>query len=354
MASLTIQQLDNSVRALTTINAQLVKQGQSHLSLAQQQYQNDRKTLTALDKISRIGFGAAKVGLGVGAGLVAKGFQNTVEMNRFNNELMLLSRTIAGTFAPALEYFTDGLRKSRQNLEKAPVSSTSLGAVGLGMAGAGLLLTKLSSMLGIGASAGAGGGRLALAGAAIRGAGPFGLAVGGALALSQVPGMMGAGQPIRGGDRPFKDMSDEQLKKERDDQLKKPSEKLSGVLLIPKAIGAGIFDAINLIQRQLTGKNYARDSVMSRGTQLTDELKERGELGGKSKVTQAGAGFQPWGTGMEKFAIALSNVDKTDTERDADKRAKEALDAANRAADNLEKLWNHVRNQNNIFLAQRP
>ena len=62
--------------------------------------------------------GAAATGVGTVSALAARGFQNTVELNRFSAEMQMLSRELAGVFKPFLTVATKAARTARVGLER--------------------------------------------------------------------------------------------------------------------------------------------------------------------------------------------------------------------------------------------
>lgn len=77
----------------------------------------------------------AMAGLGV-AGLAASGFSGTVEGNRFNNELRVLSLELAAAFKPLQESITELVRRIRKNMQDMNEQEQNQ-VQALGIAGAG-------------------------------------------------------------------------------------------------------------------------------------------------------------------------------------------------------------------------
>jgi hypothetical protein len=122
-----------------------------------------------------------------------KGFQGTVEWNRFNLELELVSRELAGAFRPALQLVTTALQKLRAGMERMSVRQQNLVMLG-GLAFGGLAAAGLARMGLMGLAGGLGAGGAAAAGAA-----------GGLLSRGRLVGMAGAGAVAYGAatDNPY-------------------------------------------------------------------------------------------------------------------------------------------------------
>lgn len=126
-------------------------------------YQADRLSRSRAGQM--IAAGGAALGATVG-GMARSGFSGTVEGNRLNLELEMISRELAGAFKPAIEAVTmalGGMRKWLERLGPAGQNAVALGGLGLGaygtykFAGAGMRMLGLGGAGGAGAVAGGGG-----------------------------------------------------------------------------------------------------------------------------------------------------------------------------------------------------
>lgn len=139
------------------------------------------------DRLSRSRAGQMAVAAGVTTTAMAmSGFSGTVEGNRLQLELQMISRELAGAFKPAIEFVTKALQGLRKGLER--LGPNGQDAIAIGMGGLGLLgMYRSVGMLG--RMAGVGGATAAAAG----GGGLGAAAAGGGLGLMARRGLMFAG-----------------------------------------------------------------------------------------------------------------------------------------------------------------
>lgn len=179
---------DDLVRSMERLTGALEKLGKGTAKSERALEKNTRSLGSRLGGAA----GAAVTGVAgaaVGAGLA--GFRGTVEWNRLQLEIQMVSRELAGAFLPAIKFATGALQMLRKGLERlTPRGQNQLLLGGLafgGLAAAGLARAGLGGLFG-----GLFGGGAAVAGAAgaagaARGLGlraGLGLGLGGALASS--------------------------------------------------------------------------------------------------------------------------------------------------------------------------
>lgn len=267
---------------------------------------------------------AAMAGAAAVTGLAKNGFSNTVEMNRFNLEVQLISRELAGAFKPALDFATSALGKFRKFLERlGPSEQDAIMSGGLAVAGygayraGGALLGGAGRMLGFG---GAVPGVPAVAG----GAGASGgLAAAAAAKYALTPGAAGAEAAAATGGR-FGKLG----------RFAKGAGKVAAKGFLPLAIGAEVGsellddDGFYERHRRKGGSKFG-SAVRSAGDMAwnllsfgghAESLRESGEIGTKKKedrriVTPADAGFEASGSFSARAATALALVDGGETEK---------------------------------------
>lgn len=257
--------------------------------------------------------GVARAGAAAVSGAAWSGFGGTVELMRFQTELQLVSRELAGVFKPALTAASRAVSAGRKWAEgrSAGEQDTMLtGGLAVGGALAAHAASKFFLKQGLGSTL-AQGGKLAVGRGALGALGPLGLVMGaGALAPEYV-------RPNK-----YQGMADGQL----DTELGR--ERQSSTWLGRRgrntlgSLGAGVFDAVNWTQRQFTGKNYARDDYHAPATAIENEINSRKNGADRRRVTLADAGFDAVGSGFERATTALALRDAQDAE---DKTTSESI-----------------------------
>lgn len=259
---------------------------------------------------------AAMAGAAAVTGLAKNGFSNTVEMNRFNLEVQLISRELAGAFKPALDFATSALGKFRKFLER--LGSREQDAImygGLAVAGygayraGGALLGGAGRMLGMGAAAPAAAAGMGAAEAAAIGAGGAKLLGGGApaAAVGATPGaggrllrgVKGVGKFLGGRVLPIAAAAETISELTDDDGFYERHRRKGG-----SRFGSAVRTIGDMGLNMLTFGGHA------------EGLRKDGEIGAAAKtasdrrvVTPADAGFEASGSFSARAATALALVD---------------------------------------------
>jgi hypothetical protein len=136
---------------------------------------------------SRLGRAATGMGLAAGAtvgGLARRGFGGTVEQNKFDYEMTLLSREVAAAFKPLMEVATAVVSRARRFMEKLGVDgqdAVMYGGMALGAYGTYRAARFAGGLVGLGGGGGLAG---ALAGGMMGGGGAAAAGGGGAMNMA--------------------------------------------------------------------------------------------------------------------------------------------------------------------------
>lgn len=304
--------------------------------------------LIARSSAGRLAVGAAGVVGATTVGMATSGFQGTVEWNRMQLELQMISRELAGAFLPAVKTATQGLGILRKNLESlgpdqqdaimygglalggltaAGLARMGLGGVGrvLGLVGGGVggVAAGGAAAGGLGATgtalAGGVGGAAATAGvggAAAGGLGTAGVAAGGAAAGGLLAGgkkMLGKGLRFAGGRvLPAFAVADGATGGYYSELRARGENKLTAGV---GALGGGLLNGITFGEY---GKQFREKRGTGQGPFSTPEQKKQFEAGGadpnRRMVTYDGAGFESSGSAFERIANAYAIREAQDME----------------------------------------
>ena len=279
----------------------------------------------------RIG-AATATGVGTAvAGAAMSGFSGTVEGNRLNLEMKLVSRELAGAFKPAIELVTKALRGLRERLEKLTPRQQNLlmlGGLGFGgLAAAGLARFGLGGAMGVarasltglgvlgGAAASAGGAAAGsaagtAAGAAAAGAGA-GAAARASLLSRAAPFAARAGGAAYAGYQAFDQIQD----------IRSDPSTLRGIGR-QSVRGFDFFaggELARLAGYQSGGPlGQAYDAVFGANptrTQAASPEQSQAQQAERRKVMIADAGFETAGSARDRFTTALAMVDAGDANK---------------------------------------
>lgn len=276
------------------------------------------------DRLGRGPAGAAAVaGAATVTGLARNGFSNTVEMNRFNLEVQLISRELAGAFKPALDFATSALGKFRKFLEKlSPGQQDAIMYGGLAVAGYGAYRGGRALLGGVGGMFGMGGAAPGAVAAGAGGGGGLAAAMAAKYALTPAAGAEAAAAGGRFG------AAGRALGK---------VGKVAGKLALPVAVAAEVGseltddDGFYEHHRRKGGSKFgsALRTVGDMGLNLltfgghADAARARGDIGAhptgadkdRRMVTPADAGFEASGSFQARAATALALVDGEKAEK---------------------------------------
>lgn len=270
----------------------------------------------------RFGMAAGTTLAAAGGGLVARGFNNTVEMNRLGVETDLAARELAGSFKPAVDTATRSVRGFRQWLERRSEGEQNAIMVGgLTLAGglAAHVLSKQLLGMGLGSAAMAGGRMLSplVAGGAVATVGRFGVA-GGRLAMATPYLAAGSVAAAALADQ-ASDHSYYQLFRNKGGN-KFMSATAAGLASLSDVLGLDDMDeatrkkGLAKEQRREIFKNYKLEDL-----ERAERIRQREH---HRKVTPMGAGFEETGSGYYRLSESLSLLDNS-----LDKKSdKETLD----------------------------
>lgn len=297
----------------------------------------------------------ARVGMAAGAGvsgMAARGFSGTVEGNRMNLELQMISRELAGAFLPAIKAVTGALQVFRKWLERIGPQTQNLIMLG-GLAAGGLGAVGLARFglagLGMGGAAAAGAGGAGLArfmpplGFVGAGAAAFGIGhevTGAGAAYGAVRGMRAGTGALRGAARVAGPLAIGAIGADAAtggyySELRARGENklVSGL----GALGGGLMDFVSF---GTYGDAFRRRRGTGTGPFSTPEQRaafERGQGEERRRVTIADAGFESPGSAFERITNRLALVGANEEQQDA---ASILLDIKNmlREAIGMEKL----------------
>jgi hypothetical protein len=146
--------------------------------------------------------GVATAAGGAATAMAMRGFSGTVEMNRLNLEMLMVSRELAGSFRPAIEFATKALMQFRKFLEKFGESGQN--AIMLGGLALGGLATVGLARMGIGGLRGMlGGGAAAAAATGVAARSTLGAGLATPLALGAGGAAIGFGHEVVAGGAAF-------------------------------------------------------------------------------------------------------------------------------------------------------
>jgi hypothetical protein len=265
-----------------------------------------------------------------GLGLARQGFQGTVEQARFDQEMKMISRELAGAMKPVMEVMTKGAKIIRQTLERLDSGGQNVVAGGL-VAGAGLssawALRSLASggmaarMLGMG-GAGAASAGVGAAEAAAIGASGAGVA-GGASRFGRVARVGGPAAAAAA-------LAYEATQSDDYTRLRR-----EGVSKIGSVFGSAVGGLTDLGHTIFGGRNTVNPLDEQRRKSDAEAAARnmgKGEIGASDRrmVALTGGGFEESGSGFERIQNAIAGVGDDAARTDAERRAlKESIDKLN-------------------------
>lgn len=250
---------------------------------------------------ARVAGGLAVAAAGTAIGMARSGFSGTVEQNRLDTELKLISRELAGSLKPAIDATTDGLQKFRKFLERLSPNQQNLLAAGVvgaaGVAGASAFSNRV---LGMGLAEAGAAGASRLGGMGVRGAarGGAALAVGATLAASQFE---------EGGQNIYRGY------KGTDQQLAELGQrKLAESSRVGRVAASLAEDTFGKLGDVFGAWGKDRVSLKSPADQAAEELMRRQKVNEHRNVTLAGGGFEEAGSAASRLASTFASREGID------------------------------------------